>query len=220
MTVNYLRDPKSIYRQSFATIQKEADLSQIPEDIADVVVRLIHACGMTDIVEDLVYSKDVVRSGREALQQGAPVLCDARMVAEGVIRSRLPAENEVLCWNTHPECPVMAKKMETTRSAAAVEFWRPRLAGAVVAVGNAPTTLFRLLEVIAEGVGPPAVILGFPVGFVGAVESKELLIKQCGIQNQRVELGKTVPFLTLSGRRGGSAMAAAVVNALAKTTKT
>ena len=220
MTVDYLRDPKSIYRQSFATIRKEADLSKLPEDIADVVVRLIHACGMTDIVEDLVFSKDVVRSGREALQQGGPVLCDARMVAEGVIRSRLPAENEVLCWNTHPECPALAKKMETTRSAAAVEFWRPRLAGAVVAVGNAPTTLFRLLEVIAEGVGPPAVILGFPVGFVGAVESKELLIKQCGIQNQRVELGKTVPFLTLSGRRGGSAMAAAVVNALAKTTKT
>ena len=220
MTVDYLRDPKSIYRQSFATIRKEADLSKLPEDIADVVVRLIHACGMTDIVEDLVYSKDVVCSGREALQQGAPVLCDARMVAEGVIRSRLPAENEVLCWNTHPECPALAKKMETTRSAAAVEFWRPRLAGAVVAVGNAPTTLFRLLEVIAEGVGPPAVILGFPVGFVGAVESKALLVKQCGIQNQRVELGKTVPFLTLSGRRGGSAMAAAVVNALAKTTKT
>ncbi len=220
MTMDYLRDPKSIYRQSFATIRKEADLSKLPEDIADIVVRLIHACGMTDIVEDLVYSKDVVCSGREALQQGAPVLCDARMVAEGVIRSRLPAENEVLCWNTHPECPALAKKMETTRSAAAVEFWRPQLAGAVVAVGNAPTTLFRLLEVMAEGAVPPAVILGFPVGFVGAVESKALLVKQCGIQNQRVELGKTVPFLTLSGRRGGSAMAAAVVNALAKTTKT
>ena len=220
MTVDYLRDPKSIYRQSFATIRKEADLSKLPEDIADVVVRLIHACGMTDIVEDLVFSKDAACAGRKALQQGAPVLCDARMVAEGVIRSRLPAENEVLCWNSHTECPALAKKMKTTRSAAAVEFWRPRLAGAVVAVGNAPTTLFRLLEVIAEGVGPPAVILGFPVGFVGAVESKELLVKQCGIQNQRVELGKTVPFLTLSGRRGGSAMAAAVVNALAKTIKT
>ena len=220
MTMDYLRDPKSIYRQSFATIRKEADLSKLPEDIADVVVRLIHACGMTDIVEDLVFSKDAACAGRKALQHGAPVLCDARMVAEGVIRSLLPSENEVLCWNSHPECPALAKKMETTLSAAAVEFWRPRLTGAVVAVGNAPTTLFRLLEVIAEGVGPPAVILGFPVGFVGAVESKELLIKQCGIQNQRVELGLTVPFLTLSGRRGGSAMAAAVVNALAKTTKT
>ena len=207
MSADYLRDPKEIYRQSFATIRKEADLSQLPEDIADVAVRLIHACGMTDIVDDLVFSLDSTQAGREALLKGAPVLCDARMVAEGIIRTRLPANNEVLCWNNHPECAPLAKKMSTTRSAAAVEFWRPQLAGAVVVIGNAPTTLFRLLEIIAEGVEPPAVILGFPVGFVGAAESKELLVKQCR---------ETVPFLTLSGRRGGSAMAAAAVNAIAK----
>ena len=207
MTVDYLRDPTAIYRQSFATIRNEVDFSDIPEDIANVAVRLIHACGMTDIVENLVFSPDAAQAGREALLKGAAVLCDARMVAEGVIRSGLPANNEVLCWNNHPECAALAKKMETTRSAAAVEFWRPQLAGALVTVGNAPTTLFRLLEILAEGVEPPAVILGFPVGFVGAAESKELLVKQCR---------DTVPFLTLSGRRGGSAMAAAAVNALAK----
>jgi precorrin isomerase len=207
MSVDYLRDPKAIYRQSFATIRKEADLSQLPEDIADVAVRLIHACGMTDIVEDLFFSPDSAKAGSEALLKGAPVLCDARMVAEGVIRSRLPENNEVLCWNNHPECEPLAKKMGTTRSAAAVEFWRPQLAGSVVVIGNAPTTLFKLLEILAEGVEPPAVILGFPVGFVGAAESKELLVKQCR---------ETVPFLTLSGRRGGSAMAAAAVNAIAK----
>ena len=145
-----------------------------------------------------------------ALLKGAPVLCDSRMVAEGIIRSRLSANNEVKCWNNHPECAPLANKMETTRSAAAVEFWRPQLAGAVVAVGNAPTTLFRLLEILTEGVEPPAVIFGFPVGFVGAVESKKLLVKQCW---------ETVPFLTLSGRRGGSAMASAAVNALAKKTE-
>ena len=207
MTGDYLRDPKEIYRQSFATILKEADLSKLPEDIADLTVRLIHACGMPDIVEDLVFTPDAAQAGYAALLKGAPVLCDSRMVAEGIIRSRLSANNEVKCWNNHPECAPLADKMETTLSAAAVEFWRPQLAGAVVAVGNAPTTLFRLLEILAEGVEPPAVIFGFPVGFIGAAESKELLVKQCvGV----------VPFLTLSGRRGGSAMAAAAVNALAK----
>ncbi|SVC70144.1 uncharacterized protein METZ01_LOCUS322998 [marine metagenome] len=207
MNEDYLRDPKAIYRQSFATIRKEADLSLLPEDIADLTVRLIHACGMPDIVEDLVFSPDAAQLGHAALLEGAPVLCDARMVAEGIICSRLPAKNEVRCWNNHPECAPLAKKLETTRSAAAVEFWRPQLAGAVVAIGNAPTTLFRLLEILAEGVVPPAVIFGFPVGFVGAAESKELLVKQCW---------ETVPFLTLSGRRGGSAMASAAVNAVAK----
>ena len=178
-----------------------------PEDIADLTVRLIHACGMPDIVEDLVFTLDAAHAGYAALLKGAPVLCDSRMVVEGIIRSRLSANNEVKCWNNHPECAPLADKMETTLSAAAVEFWRPQLAGAVVAVGNAPTTLFRLLEILAEGVEPPAVIFGFPVGFIGAAESKELLVKQC--------VG-AVPFLTLSGRRGGSAMAAAAVNALAK----
>ena len=210
MTGDYLRDPKAIYRQSFATIRREADLSNFPEDIANIAVRLIHACGMTDIVNDIIYSLDAASAAREALKQGAPVLCDARMVAEGIISSRLPANNEVLCWNKHPECTTLASKMGTTLSAAAVEFWRPQLAGAIVVVGNAPTTLFRLLEVLAEGVEPPAVIFGFPVGFVGAAESKELLVNKCR---------KSIPFITLSGRRGGSAIAAAAVNAVAKHTE-
>ena len=210
MTGDYLRDPKAIYRQSFATIRREADLSNFTEDIANIAVRLIHACGMTDIVNDIIYSPDAASSAREALKQGAPVLCDARMVAEGIISSRLPANNEVLCWNKHPECAPLANKMGTTLSAAAVEFWRPQLAGAIVVVGNAPTTLFRLLEVLAEGVEPPAVIFGFPVGFVGAAESKELLVNQCR---------ESIPFMTLSGRRGGSAIAAAAVNAVAKHTE-
>ena len=207
MNGDYLRNPKAIYRKSFAIIRKEADLSLLPEDIADLTVRLIHACGMPDIVEDLVFSPDAAQLGHAALVKGFPVLCDSRMVVEGIICSRLPANNEVRCWNNHPECAPLANKMETTRSAAAVEFWRPQLAGAVVAVGNAPTTLFRLLEILAEGVEPPSVIFGFPVGFVGATESKKLLVKQCR---------GTVPFLTLSGRRGGSAMASAAVNAIAK----
>lgn len=210
MTGDYLRDPKAIYRQSFAAIRRESDLSNFPEDIANIAVRLIHACGMTDIVNDIIYSPDAASSAREALKQGAPVLCDARMVAEGIISSRLPANNEVLCWNKHPECTTLANKMGTTLSAAAVEFWRPQLAGAIVVVGNAPTTLFRLLEVLAEGVEPPAVIFGFPVGFVGAAESKELLVNKCR---------KSIPFMTLSGRRGGSAIAAAAVNAVAKHTE-
>ena len=201
----YLRDPKLIYQQSFTAIRKEADLSHFPQDIANIVVRMIHSCGMTDIAQDIVYTISAASAGKAALIQGAPVLCDSRMVYEGVIRTQLPAENEVLCWNNCPESAVLAKKLETTRSAAAVDLWRPKLAGAVVAVGNAPTALFRLLEVLEEGVDPPAVIFGLPVGFVGAAESKELLVKQCK---------ESVQFLTLTGRRGGSAMAAAAVNAL------
>ncbi len=201
----YLRDPELIYQQSFTAIRKEADLSHFPQDIANIVVRMIHSCGMTDIAQDIVYTISAASAGKAALIQGAPVLCDSRMVCEGVIRAKLPAENEVLCWNNCPESAVLAKKLETTRSAAAVDLWRPKLAGAVVAVGNAPTTLFRLLEVMEEGVDPPAVIFGLPVGFVGAPESKELLVKQCK---------ESVQFLTLTGRRGGSAMAAAAVNAL------
>ena len=201
----YLRDPELIYQQSFTAIRKEADLSHFPQDIANIVVRMIHSCGMTDIAQDIVYTISAASAGKAALIQGAPVLCDSRMVCEGVIRAKLPAENEVLCWNNCPESAVLAKKLETTRSAAAVDLWRPKLAGAVVAVGNAPTTLFRLLEVLEEGVDPPAVIFGLPVGFVGAAESKELLVKQCK---------ESVQFLTLNGRRGGSAMAAAAVNAL------
>ena len=201
----YLRDPELIYQQSFTAIRKEADLSHFPQDIANIVVRMIHSCGMTDIAQDIVYTISAASAGKAALMEGAPVLCDSRMVCEGVIRAKLPAGNEVLCWNNSPESAVLAKKLGTTRSAAAVELWRPKLAGAVVAVGNAPTALFRLLEVLEEGVDPPAVIFGLPVGFVGAAESKELLVKQCK---------ESVQFLTLNGRRGGSAMAAAAVNAL------
>ena len=201
----YLREPELIYQQSFTAIRKEADLSHFPQDIANIVVRMIHSCGMTDIAQNIVYTISAASAGKTALIQGAPVLCDSRMVCEGVIRAKLPAENEVLCWNNCPESAVLAKKLGTTRSAAAVELWRPKLAGAVVAVGNAPTALFRLLEVLEEGVDPPAVIFGLPVGFVGAAESKELLVKQCK---------ESVQFLTLNGRRGGSAMAAAAVNAL------
>ena len=201
----YLRDPELIYQQSFSAIRKEADLSHFPQDIANIVVRMIHSCGMTDIAQDIVYTISAASAGKAALIQGSPVLCDSRMVCEGVIRAKLPAENEVLCWNNCPESADLAKKLGTTRSAAAVDLWRPKLAGAVVAVGNAPTTLFRLLEVLEEGVEPPAVIFGLPVGFVGAAESKELLVKQCK---------ESVQFLTLTGRRGGSAMAAAAVNAL------
>ena len=201
----YLRDPGLIYQQSFTAIRKEADLSDFPQDIANIVVRMIHSCGMTDIAQDIVYTISAASAGKAALMQGAPVLCDSRMVCEGVIRAKLPAGNEVLCWNNCPESVVLAKKLGTTRSASAVELWRPKLAGAVVAVGNAPTTLFRLLEILEEGVDPPAVIFGLPVGFVGAAESKELLVKQCK---------ESVQFLTLNGRRGGSAMAAAAVNAL------
>ena len=201
----YLRDPELIYQQSFSAIRKEADLSHFPQDIANIVVRMIHSCGMTDIAQDIVYTISAASAGKAALIQGSPVLCDSRMVCEGVIRAKLPAENEVLCWNNCPESADLAKKLGTTRSAAAVDLWRPKLAGAVVAVGNAPTTLFRLLEVLEEGVNPPAVIFGLPVGFVGAAESKELLVKQCK---------DSVQFLTLTGRRGGSAMAAAAVNAL------
>ena len=201
----YLRDPELIYQQSFTAIRKEADLSHFPQDIANIVVRMIHSCGMTDIAQDIVYTISAASAGKAALNQGAPVLCDSRMVYEGVIRTQLPAENEVLCWNNCPESAVLSKKLGTTRSAAAVDLWSPKLAGAVVAVGNAPTTLFRLLEVLEEGVEPPAVIFGLPVGFVGAAESKELLVKQCK---------ESVQFLTLTGRRGGSAMAAAAVNAL------
>ncbi len=201
----YLRDPEEIYRRSFAAIRAEADLGGLPTDVADVAVRLIHACGMTDIVSDLAFAGDVAGAARHALTTGAPVICDVRMTAGGIIRSRLPAANDVVCEIGSAETARIADESRTTRSAAAVELWRPRLAGAVVAIGNAPTALFRLLEVIAEGASPPAAILAFPVGFVGAAESKEALIAT----------GNDVPFLTLRGRRGGSALAAAAVNALA-----
>jgi precorrin-8X/cobalt-precorrin-8 methylmutase len=203
--MDYLRDPAEITRRSFEIVRAEADLADLPEELKAVAVRLVHACGMPDIVGDLAWHPGLVEAGHAALGSGAPVLADCRMVADGVIRDRLPVDNEVLCSLDDPEVPALARHLATTRSAAAVELWRDRLSGAVVAIGNAPTALFRLLELLAEGAPRPAAILAFPVGFVGAAESKEALI----------EADLTVPYLTLRGRRGGSAMAAAAVNALA-----
>jgi precorrin-8X/cobalt-precorrin-8 methylmutase len=203
---DYLRNGDDIYRKSFAIIRAEADLNQLSQDLADVVVRLIHACGMTDIVLDLVASPDAVQIGRDALAAGAPVFCDSQMVANGITRKRLPANNEIICTLNDVGVAELAKEINNTRSAAAVERWRPRLENAVVAIGNAPTVLFHLLELLDQGFPKPALILGFPVGFVGAAESKaELAANSRGI-----------PFMTLQGRRGGSAIAAAAVNALAK----
>lgn len=203
--LDYLRDPAEIYRRSFATIRAEADLARLPKALEPVAVRLIHACGMTDILGDLAFSADVAERGRAALAAGAAVLCDSRMVADGIVRSRLGAENEVVSLIDGAEAVGLAKTLGTTRSAAAVELWRPHLAGAVVAIGNAPTALFRLLELLDGGAAKPAAILAFPVGFVGAAEAKAALVAD----------SRGVPFLTLRGRRGGSALAAAAVNALA-----
>ncbi|MES9609735.1 MULTISPECIES: precorrin-8X methylmutase [Actinomadura] len=201
--IDYVRDGAEIYRRSFATIRAEADLSGLPDDVARVAVRMIHACGMTDLVEDLAWSPGVVARARAALLAGAPVLCDARMVASGVTRARLPAGNEVVCTLGEPGVPELAGRLGTTRSAAALELWRDRLGGAVVAIGNAPTALFRLLELVEEGAPRPAAVLGIPVGFIGAAESKEALA------------ASGLDHLVVRGRRGGSAMTAAAVNAIA-----
>ncbi|MBI5163667.1 MAG: precorrin-8X methylmutase [Magnetospirillum sp.] len=197
--MTWIRDPAEIYRRSFAAIRAEADLGGVPADLEALAVRIIHACGMPDILADLAWSDGAGRAGAAALAAGAPILVDAEMVAHGIIQARLPAANPVLCTLNAPDLDAAG----TTRSAAAVELWRPHLAGAVVAIGNAPTALFRLLEVIADGAPPPALVLGFAVGFVGAVESKAALA------------AAGLPFVTVHGRRGGSAMAAAAVNALA-----
>ncbi|MER8182012.1 precorrin-8X methylmutase [Kitasatospora sp. NPDC094015] len=203
--IEYEKDGAAIYRQSFATIRAEADLAALPADVAQVAVRMIHACGMTDLVEDLLYSPGVVARAREALRAGAPILCDVNMVASGVTRKRLPADNEVLCTLTDPAVPELAAKLGTTRSAAAMELWLPRLEGAVVAVGNAPTSLFRLLELVEAGAPRPAAVIGVPVGFIGAAESKQAL----------AEHPAALEHLVVRGRRGGSAMAAAAINAIA-----
>lgn len=203
--MNYLHNGDEIYRQSFATICLEADLSSLMPDLAPIAVRLIHACGMMDIVSDLEAATDAVNAGRQALNRGAAILCDAQMVAEGIIRSRLPAQNPVVCTLRYPEVADLANRIGNTRSAAAVELWLPVLAGAIVVIGNAPTALFHLLELLDAGAPKPALILGFPVGFVGAAESKAELAAN----------SRGVPFMTLHGRRGGSAIAAAAVNALA-----
>ncbi|MDH6577220.1 precorrin-8X methylmutase [Kitasatospora sp. MAP5-34] len=203
--IDYEKDGAEIYRQSFATIRAEADLAGLPADVAQVAVRMIHACGMTDLVEDLLWSPGVVASARAALRAGAPILCDVSMVASGVTRKRLPADNEVICTLSDPSVPGLAKEMGNTRSAAAMELWLPRLEGAVVAVGNAPTSLFRLLEMIEAGAPRPAAVIGVPVGFIGAAESKQALADHpSGLEH-----------LVVRGRRGGSAMAAAAINAIA-----
>jgi len=202
---DYVRDGAEIYRRSFATIRAEADLAGFPADVAQVVVRMIHSCGMTDLPRDVAYSPGVVQRARAALRDGAPILCDAHMVAAGITRSRLPADNEVVCTLREPAAVALAARLGTTRSAAAVDLWAERLDGAVVVIGNAPTALFRLLEITgADRAGPvPAAVIGIPVGFVGAAESKRALAAS-GLQH-----------LVVHGRRGGSAMAVAAVNAIA-----
>ncbi len=200
MTLDYLRDPQAIYRRSFAIVRAEADLGGLPVELAEVAVRLVHACGMPDITAGLAWSGDVVGQARAAIAAGAPVITDARMVAEGITGNA-----NVICTLGDPRVADIAAKRSTTRSAAAVELWTPHLEGAVVAIGNAPTALFRLIERLAEGAPKPAAILAFPVGFVGATESKAALI----------DADIDVPYLTLKGRRGGSALAAAAVNAIA-----
>jgi precorrin-8X/cobalt-precorrin-8 methylmutase len=200
---DYEKDGAAIYRRSFATIRAEADLSRLPEDVARVAVRMVHACGQVDLVEDVAFSPDVVRRAREALDAGAPVLCDAEMVASGITRRRLPKDNDVVCTLNDPRTPALARELGTTRTAAALELWRDRLDGAVVAIGNAPTALFHLLEMVGAGAPRPAAVLGIPVGFVGAVESKEALA------------AADLEFLVVRGRRGGSAITAAAVNAIA-----
>ncbi|MBM7057625.1 MULTISPECIES: precorrin-8X methylmutase [Streptomyces] len=201
----YEKDGPAIYRQSFATIRAEADLAGLPADVSQVAVRMIHACGMVDLVRDLAFSPNAVADARAALRSGAPILCDVAMVASGVTRKRLPADNDVVCTLSDPSVPELAAKMGTTRSAAALELWRDRMEGAVVAVGNAPTALFRLLEMIEEGAPRPAAVIGVPVGFVGAMESKEAL----------AEHPSGLEHLIVRGRRGGSAIAAAALNAIA-----
>ena len=204
LAMTYERDPAAIYAQSFATIRREAALSRFPDDIAEVAIRLIHACGMVDLADDIVFAADVAKAGQAALANGAPILCDAEMVGRGIIRRGLAAESQILCTLNDPNVPAMAKSLSTTRSAAATELWQDHLDGAIVAIGNAPTALFHLLEGLDRGWPRPAVILGLPVGFVGAAESKAAL----------ADNPRGIPFLTVRGRRGGSAMAAAAVNAL------
>jgi precorrin-8X/cobalt-precorrin-8 methylmutase len=201
---DYIREGAEIYRRSFAIIRAEADLSRFSGTAERVVVRMIHACGMTDLPRDVDLAPDFAEVAEAALKRGAPILCDAKMVANGITRARLPAGNEVICTLDDPGVPALAADLGNTRSAAAMELWRERLEGALVVFGNAPTALFHLLEMLDAGVPKPAAVIGIPVGFIGAAESKEALARD----------GR-VPYLVVHGRRGGSAMAAAAVNALA-----
>ncbi|MEO8668185.1 MAG: precorrin-8X methylmutase [Bauldia sp.] len=206
--IDYIKDGDAIYDKSFAIIRAEADLSRFSPEEADVAVRMIHACGVVEAAANFTFSADLVAAGRAALQAGAPIFCDTEMVAHGITRALLPAQNDVICALRDPRTPDLAVRLGNTRSAAALELWRERLAGSLVTIGNAPTALFHLLDMIAGGAPKPAAIVGMPVGFVGAAESKEALA-----QNR---LG--IPFITVRGRMGGSAMAAAAVNALARGT--
>jgi precorrin-8X/cobalt-precorrin-8 methylmutase len=207
--LDYLRDAAEIYRQSFAAIRAEADLSRFPTDVERVVVRLIHTCGQVDVAEHVAYTDDVVTRAGTALAAGAPVLCDSSMVAAGITVARLPAGNQIVSLVADPQAAELAARRRTTRSAAGMELWVERLAGAVLAIGNAPTALFRLLELVDEGVPAPAAVLGGPVGFVGSAQSKQEL----------TERPRGMSYLVVRGRRGGSAMAAAAVNAIAASTE-
>jgi precorrin-8X/cobalt-precorrin-8 methylmutase len=202
----YLRDGTAIYERSFAIIRAEADLSRFSAEEADVAVRMIHACGQVDLAQHIVFGGSLVAAARGALARGAPILCDAEMVARGITRARLPAHNDVICTLNDPRVAGLAAEMATTRSAAAIDLWHDRLGGAMVAIGNAPTALFHLLDLIDAGAPEPAAIVGIPVGFVGAAESKAALI----------ENPRGVPFMTVRGRSGGSAITAAAINALAR----
>lgn len=204
--MDYIKDGATIYERSFATIRAEADLSSIDPDLEKVVVRMIHAVGSTDLPKDIAYAKDVVAKGRAALEAGAPILCDGMMVANGITKKRLPNNNQVICTLHQNEVPARAREIGNTRTAAALDFWQNHIEGAVVIIGNAPTALFRLLELLDEGWPKPAAILGLPVGFIGAAESKQELCAN----------PRDVPFLTIHGRRGGSAMAVAALNAIAQ----
>lgn len=202
--LNYIRDGAAIYERSFAIIRAEADLARFTPEQEKVAVRMIHACGMVELAQDIDFSPSFVAEAKAALRKGAPILCDANMVAHGVTRARLPAQNPVVCTLAEPGVAALAAELGNTRSAAAMELWRNRLDGAVVVIGNAPTSLFRLLEMLDEGAGRPAAVIGMPVGFVGAAESKDALAAD----------GRA-PYAIVRGRKGGSAMAAAAINALA-----
>ena len=200
---DYLKDGAAIYRQSFAIIRQEAELERFSLAEERIAVRIIHACGMAEAARDLYFTPGAAGAAELALRNGAPIFCDSRMVAEGVTRSRLPASNDVVCVLSDPSTPALAARLGTTRTAAAIDLWLPRLGGSLVAIGNAPTALYRLLELIADGAPCPAAVVGMPVGFVGAAESKEALIDS------------GLPAIAIRGRKGGSAMAAAAINALA-----
>lgn len=204
VNLDYIRDPAEIYRQSFATVEAEAGLDALPDAMRSVAKRLIHSCGMVDVVEDLAFSNGAAESGTAALQQGKPIYCDVEMVRSGIIPRLLPNRNDVRCTLNDGRVPEHAKAIGNTRSAAAVDFWDD-IEGSVVVVGNAPTALFRVMEKVLKGAGKPALVVGIPVGFVGAVESKQAL----------ADFSSDLAFITVHGRRGGSAMASAVVNALA-----